>query len=209
MSLPTLFEADFAIVDPETDVEVLFIDYLKRVVGEDRTQPGSGWFFLLPDTDRWKGPFTSEAQARMETHSALYDRETAAVASAYDAAGFQRNLHFGRNANFRSYYRRQGDGTVVISEGAESLTVYRIPDVETETVQSASIGVDDIRSPDFRVLDLIGDGMARTVRIDPDRHVAAVISKPDIEASETYGHELVAVRKAIQRFSEWDSTPTP
>jgi hypothetical protein len=209
MALPTLFEDDFAIIDPETDVEVQFIDHRKRVVGEDRTEPGSGWFFLFPDTDRWKGPFASESQARMETHSELHERELAAVEAAFEAAGFERNLYFGRNANFRSYHRRHGDGTIVISEAAESLTVYRIPDGETETVQSASIGVDDIRSADFHVVDLIGGGKARTVRIDPSRHLTAVIGKPDIESAETYGHEVIAVREATQRVSEWNLPHTP
>lgn len=132
--LPTLFEDDFAIIDPATDVDVQFIDYRKRVIDEDRTEPGAGWFFLLPDTDRWKGPFASEAQAGIEVHSELHERETEAVSAAYEAAGFERNLYFGRNAVFRSYHRRLGEETVVIAEAAESLTIYRIPDSDTEIV---------------------------------------------------------------------------
>lgn len=207
--LPTLFEDDFAIIDPATDVDVQFIDYRKRVIDEDRTEPGAGWFFLLPDTDRWKGPFASEAQAGIEVHSELHERETEAVSAAYEAAGFERNLYFGRNAVFRSYHRRLGEETVVIAEAAESLTIYRIPDSDTEIVVSGSIGADDIRSPDFHVVDLVGGGKARTIRIDPQRHAAAVIGKPDIESTETYGHELAAAREGIGRVTEWEPPHAP
>lgn len=211
--LPTLFENHFAIIDPATDVEVRFIDYITHIEGaiegEERNEPGSGWFYMLPDTYDWQGPFASKAHAGMEIHSELHDRETAAVAAAYEASGFERNRYFGRNANFRSYHRRIGEETVVIAEEAERLSIHRIPDTDTTIVRSASIGIDDIRSPDFHVVDLLGGGIARTVRIDPQRHVAAVIGKPDIEATETYGHELAAAREAIQRAAGWEPLHTP
>lgn len=206
--LPKLFEGHFAIVDPATDVEVRFIDYLQHIEGaiegEGRNEPGSGWFYLLPDTYDWQGPFAPKAHARMEIYSELHDRETAAVAAEYETSGFERNRYFGRNANFRSYHRRLGEETVVITEEAERLTIHRIPDADTSIVRSASIGADDIRSLEFHVVDLLGDGNARTVRIDPHRHVAAAIGKPDIESTETYGHELAAARKAIRRAAEWE-----
>jgi hypothetical protein len=207
--LPNLFEDDFAVIDPATDVTVRFINYLRHVEGEDRNEPGSGWFYMLPDADDWQGPFASEAQTGMEIHSELHGRETAAVAAAYEASGFERNRYFGRNAIFRSYHRRIGEETVVIAEEAERLTIYRIPDAHTTIVQAASIMVGDIRSPDFHVVDLVGDGKARTVRIDPQRHTGAVIGMPDIESTETYGHELAAAREAIQRTAEWEPIRTP
>lgn len=145
----------------------------------------------------------------MEIHSALHERETSAVTAEYETSGFERNRYFSRNANFRSYHRRVGEVTVVIAEEAERLTIHRIPDADTTIVRSTSIGADDIRSPDFHVLDLLGDGKARTVRIDLQRHVAASIGKPDIESTETYGHELAAAREAIQLVSEWDRPHTP
>lgn len=211
--LPTLFEGHFAITNPATDVEVRFINYLEHIEGdtedENRNEPGSGWFYMLPDTYDWQGPFASKAHAGMEIHSELHDRETAAVTAEYETSGFERNRYFGRNANFRSYHRRIGEETVIIAEEAERLTIHRIPDADTIIVRSALIGADDIRSPDFHVVDLLGDGNARTVRIDPQRHVAAAVAKPDIEFTETYGHELMAAREALRRAAEWEPLRTP